>query len=83
MLFRAFALAILAMTACSNENTRIKGNFLSACIQAGSTKDVCVCSFDKIEQHYSPKEFRALMISPTREFMEFGIQKAAECRAGR
>lgn len=47
---------LLVLGGCSDENSRAKGEFLSGCVQSGAPKAVCICTYEKLEQKYSPQD---------------------------
>ena len=53
-------IALAALTGCSDENSQVKGEFLSGCVQGGASKSLCSCIFGKLEQKYSPAEMKAM-----------------------
>ena len=77
-------LIVLAMAGCSNENSQIKGEFLSGCLQGGTSKTICSCAYDKLESHYSDEELQQMMVNPRQEALEdmtrFVMSAARECR---
>jgi len=75
--------AVLVMMGCSDENLRIKGQFLSGCVQAGAPKSVCVCTFEKLEKKYSPAEMKAMNDlggRPSEQFIRDMVASAQACR---
>jgi hypothetical protein len=58
-------LAISVITGCSDENTKLKGQFLAGCVQSGVSKSICVCTFDKLEGKYSQTELKAISTERT------------------
>lgn len=61
----AVLLCLLALAACSDENSKLRGQFIAGCIQSGAPKSICACTFKKLEEKYSPSELKALN-TPTR-----------------
>lgn len=45
--------AVLALAGCSDENSKIRGEFIAGCVHGGLSKSVCACSFKKIESKCS------------------------------
>lgn len=77
-------LSLLVVAGCSNENSQFKGEFLSGCLQGGSSKAICSCTYDKLESQYSPEELQQFMVNPRQESAEdmtrFVMKSALECR---
>ena len=76
------AAASLLLAACGDENAKLRGEFLSGCVRGGSPKSACECLFGKLEEHYSPKELRALnqTRTPPPEFKQILGQGILACR---
>ena len=80
-------LALLAplalITACSDENSQIRGEFIAGCMTGGSSKAVCACTFEKLETKYSPAELRGInrLAAPPESFLKEAIKSAQACRA--
>ena len=72
----------LLITACGDENSKLRGEFVSGCVQGGSRKSACECLFGKLEEHYSPKELNALnqTLRPPQEFKEVVARGVMACR---
>ncbi len=77
-------LAFLALiTACSDENSKIRGEFIAGCLNGGSSKAVCTCTFEKLETKYSLSELRGInrLAVPPESFLKEAIQSAQACRS--
>lgn len=76
------AIGALFLGACGDENSKLRGEFVSGCVQGGSRKSACECLFGKLEEHYSPKELRALnqTRTPPQEFKQVVAQGVMACR---
>lgn len=48
-----FFLTFVIVSGCSDENTKIKGQFVEGCVQSGVSKSICTCTFGKLENKYS------------------------------
>ncbi len=72
----------LLISACGDENSKLRGEFVSGCVQGGSRKSACECLFGKLEEHYSPKELKALNqpLRPPHEFKEVVARGVMVCR---
>lgn len=56
----AVTLSILALAGCSDKNANLRGQFIAGCSQGGVSKSGCACTFDKLEEKYSPAELKAM-----------------------
>lgn len=52
----ALSLSLLVITGCSDENSKLKGQFLASCVGSGSSESYCACALEKLEVQYSPDE---------------------------
>lgn len=75
--------SLLLITACSDENSKIRGEFIAGCMNGGSSKAVCTCTFEKLEMKYSPSELRGInrLAVPPESFLKEAIQSAQACRS--
>ncbi len=51
-LFMAFA--------CSDPSSRIRGEFMSGCMQGGAPEEVCECSYARLSPKHSEEELEAV-----------------------
>lgn len=68
---------------CSDENSRIKGEFISGCIQTGGVKSVCSCVYDKFTDKYEATELERLSsptTMPTDPVLQHLTNAALACR---
>lgn len=74
--------ASLLLAACGDENAKLRGEFVSGCVQGGSRQSACQCLFGKLEVHYSPKELRVLnqTMNPPPAFKQVIAQGVMGCR---
>lgn len=82
-LFAAVLLATL-VSGCSDENSKVRGQFLAGCIQGGAPKAICACTFEKLEAIYSPAELKALnkpYAAPPESFLKAVMASARACQA--
>lgn len=72
----------LSITACSDENSKVRGEFLAGCVQGGASKALCSCIFEKLEDTYTTAELQKLnkTYPPPQRFVEDTITFALECR---
>ncbi|MFV7463676.1 MULTISPECIES: hypothetical protein [Pseudomonas] len=71
------------MFGCSDENKVVRGEFLAGCVQGGAPKSVCSCTFEKLEDKYTPDELKQLsrsMAMPSQKFLKDVMNFAMECR---
>lgn len=52
----ALSLSMLVLAGCSDENSKLKGQFLAGCVDSGSSESYCACALEKLEVQYSPDE---------------------------
>lgn len=44
---------VLLLTACSDAQSKLKGEFLAGCISTGVNKSTCICTFDSIQEKHN------------------------------
>lgn len=73
---------LVLIAACSDENSKIRGEFIAGCISGGTSKAVCTCTFEKLEAKYSPLELREInrLAAPPESFLREAFQSAQACR---
>lgn len=80
-LFGGMSLLILLMSGCTS---RVEREFMEGCVSPGVPKDVCSCTYDKIEERYSEEKlermekYRAI----PEDFMEETINAMKICVEG-
>ncbi|HEJ4043540.1 hypothetical protein LER27_13950 [Pseudomonas aeruginosa] len=75
--------AIVALAGCSDENSKVRGEFMAGCIKGGAGKSVCACTFEKLEKAYSPEQLKALNTpykAPPKIFIKDTLRFAMACR---
>jgi hypothetical protein len=79
----AVVLGLLAIAGCSDENSKLRGQFLAGCIQGGVSKAICACTFEKLAGKYSPTELKALSVNanPPNSFLRDTVGFAQACQA--
>lgn len=68
---------------CSDENKVVRGEFLAGCVQGGAPKSICSCTFEKLEEKYTPDELKQLsrsMAMPPQKFLKDVMSFAMACR---
>lgn len=68
---------------CSDENKEVRGEFLAGCVQSGAPKSICSCTFEKLEEKYTPaelKRFNRPMANPPESFLKDVMASALACR---
>ena len=86
MKFRALLLLTLTtlLFGCSDENKEVRGEFLAGCVQGGAPKCICSCTFEKLQEKYTPEELKLLsrsMSAPPERFIKDVIGSAMACRS--
>jgi len=81
-----FAVLLMAalMSGCSDENSKVRGQFLAGCIQGGAPKAICACTFKKLEASYSPAQLRTFNnpnSAPPEAFLMTVVIAAKACQA--
>lgn len=75
---------LLTLMGCTDENTKIRGEFLSGCIQGGGNRSVCSCTFDELEKKYNTNELNSMASSysrPPDDMLGNVMRFAARCQA--
>lgn len=54
-------LLAVSLSGCGDEQSRMKGEFISGCIHSGAKKSVCSCIFDTITEKHAPSTLVRLM----------------------
>lgn len=81
--YLALLASLLLISACSDENSKIRGEFIAGCMNGGSSKAVCACTFEKLETKYSPAELRGInrLAVPPESFLQEAFRSVQTCRA--
>lgn len=69
---------------CSDENKEVRGEFLAGCVQGGAPKSICSCTFEKLEEKYTPGELKQLgrsMAAPPERFLKDVMTSAMACQS--
>lgn len=78
----AALLILTAIAGCSDENSEIRGQFISGCAQGGAPKSICACTFEKLEEKYTHQELNELSDpykKPPDGVMKYVIQSTLAC----
>lgn len=78
------ALASLVLAGCSDEYTDIRGQFIYGCVQGGTPKSLCICTFEKLAEKYPAQALNELNTpgkTPPDSFMRDVMQFALACKA--
>lgn len=67
---------VFALAGCSDPHSKIRGEFLAGCIQSGTSKSICTCAFEKVENHYGAQ----LENTAPAQVSPFIAQSMLECR---
>jgi hypothetical protein len=74
----------LLLSGCfgSNEDAKIRGEFIKGCLTSGLDDDTCKCAFDKMEEHYGMEKLRQLNKRPydiPEDFNQFSLNSMLIC----
>ncbi|WP_282282185.1 hypothetical protein [Pseudomonas sp. PS02302] len=74
--------ALILLASCSDENRKVRGQFIAGCMNGGASKSLCQCTFEKLEAKYSPTELQAVNQSatPSEKIMQDVLHFAMACR---
>lgn len=56
----SLVLGMTVLAACSSEESKARGEYLAGCIQSGTDKATCDCTYDKMLKFYTFKELKAM-----------------------
>lgn len=75
-------LVISSYSIANNESSKIEGEFLSACLSAGTPNSVCKCLYSVFREKYTDDEFSKIIKSHslTDEFIEISVNANKRCR---
>lgn len=76
-------LGITALAACSSEESKARGEYLAGCIQSGTDKAACDCTYDKMLKFYTFKELKAMSHSSRKippDFMDNVVRAVLICK---
>lgn len=76
-------ITLVALAGCSDENSQIRGQFISGCMQSGASKSICSCMFGSLEKIYSPTEMKALnnqYSAPSKQLVKDLMASAMACQ---
>jgi hypothetical protein len=77
------SILVVALTACSDAKTKLKGEFLAGCIQSGGDKSTCSCVFEDLQEKYnfnSSEELEKIVYLDPKSYMEDMGNSVAICR---
>ena len=84
VVFKAcLVLGMTVLASCSSEESKARGEYLAGCIQSGTDKAACDCTYDKMLKFYSFKELKAMSQSSRRippEFMDNAVKAVLICK---
>lgn len=74
--------ALILLAGCSDENHKVRGQFIAGCMNGGASKALCQCTFEKLEAKYSPTQLQAVNQSATSsgKVMQDILKFAMVCR---
>ena len=79
----SIALVSFVLAGCSDEYTDIRGQFIYGCVQGGTPKSLCTCTFEKLAEKYPAQALNELNTSGKAlpdSFMRDVMQFALECK---
>lgn len=56
----------LALVACSSEESKARGDYLAGCIQSGTDKAACDCTYDQLVKIYPFQQLKSMSKSSGR-----------------
>ncbi|MBD9415244.1 hypothetical protein IB234_11835 [Pseudomonas sp. PDM16] len=73
----------LVLAACSDENSKVRGEFLAGCVQGGAPKSTCSCVFEKLQDVYTTAELQQMnrAYPPDQRVIKDALKFALECRS--
>ncbi|MES2280964.1 MAG: hypothetical protein V4542_06090 [Pseudomonadota bacterium] len=77
------ALGMVFLAACSNEESKARGDYVAGCMQSGTDKAACDCTYDKMLKFYTFKELKAMSQSSRRippDFMDNVVKAVLICK---
>lgn len=77
------SILVVLLTACSDAKTKLKGEFLSGCIQSGGDKSTCSCVFEDLQEKYnfnSSEELEEVVYLNSKSYIEAMADSVAICR---
>lgn len=74
--------SLFILAGCADKNSKIRGEFLSGCLQGGTSKSVCKCVFGKLKETYTDEEFTQLASTyrPDKRFLNTVKLFGEQCR---
>lgn len=78
-----FVLGMTALAACSSEESKARGEYLAGCVQSGTDKAACDCTYDKMLKFYTFKELKAMSQSSRKippDFMDNAVKAVLICK---
>ena len=75
-------IVVLALSACSSELDKVRGQFIDNCMSSGAPKSNCKCAIDKLQDHYGEQGLVAIKRQgyPPSDFAEQLFVAAGQCR---
>ena len=75
-------IVVLALSACSSELDKVRGQFIDNCMSSGAPKSNCRCAIDKLQDHYGEQGLVAIKRQgyPPSDFAEQLFVAAGQCR---
>lgn len=71
----------LLLAGCSSPEDKLRGEFVSGCMQGGGDRGICSCAFELLSEKYGVEELERMSrrSMPTQEFMEAAMMAGLQC----
>lgn len=79
----ALVLGMTVLASCSSEESKARGEYLAGCIQSGTDKAACDCTYDKLLQIYPFQQLKAMSQSSRKippDFMDNAVKAVLICK---
>ncbi|MGI0549924.1 hypothetical protein ACRCPE_04520 [Pseudomonas aeruginosa] len=77
-------LGLLVLAGCSDDKSKLRGEFLSGCVQGGSPKPICICIYERLEKTYSTDQLKQIQTGRgplVSSFLQDSVAHAKACIA--
>lgn len=77
----ALSVLTLVLMGCSSPEDKMRGQFLSGCVQSGTDRAFCGCIYDQLEAEFGLEYMKRMNNSGaiTQEFMEATFKAGVRC----
>lgn len=85
--------ALVLLSACSSQDSKLRGEFLAGCITSSGSKTLCTCVLDHLEKKYGIAQMKSIENGLSRpnpseanrklaqEYVQSSVQYAMMCRS--